>query len=695
MTSLTLSFPYVNTPAFFSGTSSTTLVPNVFPVGIDGRPYAIDQKSGRFTRGYEPRVRDSQDISTAPGEAAINPGGLWRRGQDSWHLGAGQKYADAAASIDYRYYKSKGVNPWFKGELSLLNDVKLALSTSSTNLQVLEVGGYVYVADGQTLKFTQDPFEFITATIINVTESGGTITYTTSANHGFTAGAVVDITGVDPPQYNLSGVTLASASTDTFTITNAATGAYVSGGDVVQRPVWTSVTGSPAAAINSLTTDGTQVYVAYVDEGVLMTAVGGASMADHYATKGGKYNYTALGFAKGFVVGTHAESGDQSIHVHLIPVDADTGHGSPVAEIRSDQITVTGITGGQNAIYIATRGNDNGLVHRLGIKSDGTPDVAVVALELPEGEYPTAIYGYLGFIVLGTNKGVRFCTPDNQGNLTAGSLIATTSDVKCFTAEDRFVWFGYTNYDGDSGLGRLDLSNFSGPNTPAYATDLMYTQSSDAVNGVCTFDSKRIFAVSGIGVIVEDVNSLVDSGTIEVGTYRWGIPDRKFVAKVDTRSEPLDGSITSFLSLDNGTYINVGTWNTSGETENTFDGSSDKTIQASYKFELKPSTANVSPVMTRWMTRAYAAPFRSQVFSVPLFLHRKIRVGNKDYYIDTTQERRFFDDLIASPRIITLQIGYDAHTVIVEDVEEIPLDSSGNIWDFEGTLVVTMRSVEN
>lgn len=695
MTVTTFSFPYVNTPAFFSGSGSTSLVPNVFPVGIDGRPYQIDQKSGRFSRGYEPRVRDSQDISTAPGEAAINPGGLWRRGQDSWHLGAGQKYADAAAAIDYRFYKSKGVDPWTKGQLSLLNDVKVALSTSSTNLQILEVGGYVYVADGQTLKYTQDPFDFISATIVNVTESGGTITYTTSANHGFTAGAVVDITGVNPPQYNLSGATLVTASTDTFTITNAATGAYVSGGVVVQRPLWTSVTGNPSEPINAITTDGTQVYVAYEDEGILMTAVGGASMADHYATSGGTYNYTALGFAKGFVVGTHAEGGDESIHVHLIPVDADTSHGLAVAQIRSDQITVTGIAGGQNAIYIATRGNDNGLVHRLGIKSDGTVDVAIVALELPEGEYPTAIYGYLGFIVLGTNKGVRFCTPDNQGNLTAGALIATSSDVKCFTAEDRFVWFGYTNYDGSSGLGRLDLSNFTGPNTPAYATDLMYGSSNNAVNGACTMNSKRVFSVSAVGVVVEDSANLVDSGTVEVGTYRWGIPDRKFVAKVDTRSQPLNGSIRSFLSLDNGAYAPLGTWSTSGDTENTLDGLSDKTIEASFKFELRPSDTNVSPVMTRWMTRAYAAPFRSQVFALPLLLHRKVRVGNKDYYFDTTDERSLFDDLISSPRIVTLQIGRNTHTVIVEDVEEIPLDSSGNVWDFEGTLVVTMRSVEN
>jgi hypothetical protein len=619
MTVLNLSFAYVNTPPFFSGTSSTNLVPNVFPVAIDGRPFMVDQKSGRFVRGYEPRVRDSQDISTAPGEAAINPGGLWRRGQDSWHLGAGQKYADAAQAIDYRFYQSKGVDPWSKGQLSLLNDVEVALTTSSTNLKMLEVGGYLYVADNQTLKYTTDPF----------------------------AGS----------------------------------------------PSWTSVTGSPAAAINDITTDGDQVYVAYVDEGILMTAVGGASMADHYATSGGTFDYTALGFAKGFVLGFHNDTTNS--HIHAVPYATSAGHGSTVATIRDPAFICAGFAGGQNHIYVAGRGKNVGLVYRLGIKTDGTIDVAVVALQLPVGEYPTGIYSYLNFIILGTNKGVRVCSADSSGNLVAGSLIETGKDVTCFTAEDRFVWFGWENYDGTSGLGRLDFSNFTSANTPAYATDLMYGSSNNAVIGAATKDGKRVFSVSGEGVVAEDAAVLVSSGTIEVGTYRWGIPDRKFVAKVDTRSEPLKGSITSYMALDNAAYTNLGAWSISDDVENTLDGSSQKAIQAGFKFELKPSDSNESPVLTRWMCRAYAAPFRSQVFSIPVLLHRKVRVGNKDYYYDTADERQGFDDLIASPRIITLQLGELTHTVIVEDVEEIPVDSNGNVWDFEGTLVVTMRSVEN
>jgi hypothetical protein len=621
MTVLNLSFAYVNTPPFFSGTSSTNLVPNVFPVAIDGRPFMIDQRSGRFTRGYEPRVRDSQDISTAPGEAAINPGGLWRRGQDSWHLGAGQKYADAAQAIDYRFYKSKGVNPWTRGQLSLLNATKLSLSTSSTNLMMCVVkssGGteYLYVADGSTLKYTTDPF-------------AGT-------------------------------------------------------------PTWTSVTtGSPGTAITGLESNGENVFIGYTSNDIYYTTPGSASVSSFYPTSGtANQTYTGFGYAKGW--------GIASVNNKLYVIGLGSGGHNLHYTNPDTTFRWVGAAAGQNAVYAAGNAGTHSIVYKMTLKTDASGlDQPVAALELPVGETISSIFGYLGFILLGTSKGVRFCTTDSQNNLVSGPVISTTSEVKGFSAEDKYIWFGWTNYDSTSGLGRLDLSSFTGSNAPAFATDLMYASSTNAVNDVTTVAGKRVFSISGVGVVVENTAALVSSGTIEVGTYRWGIPDRKFVAKVDTRSEPLKGSITSYMALDNAAYTNLGAWSTSDDVENTLDGSSQKAIQAGFKFELKPSDSNESPVLTRWMCRAYAAPFRSQVFSIPVLLHRKVRVGNKDYYYDTADERQGFDDLIASPRIITLQLGELTHTVIVEDVEEIPVDSSGNVWDFEGTLVVTMRSVEN
>ena len=77
------------------------------------------------------------------------------------------------------------------------------------------------------------------AVITNVSASGGTITYTAANN--YSAGNVVSIYNVNPVAYNLINVTVASATSTQFTVTNAATGTFVSGG-IAQRTGTQSVT---------------------------------------------------------------------------------------------------------------------------------------------------------------------------------------------------------------------------------------------------------------------------------------------------------------------------------------------------------------------------------------------------------------------------------------------------------------------
>lgn len=612
----TFTLGYTNTAPYFSGTGFTTLVPSLYPVAINGRPYMVDQKSGRFQRGYEQRVRDSQDISTAPGEAAINPGGLWRRGQDSWHLGAGQEYADTAGAIDFRFYKSKGINPWEKGHIRLLNATKLSLSNAATTQHMVVQDGRIYISVGEEVKYTTDPF--------------------------------------------------------------------------ASSPTWSDATGEPGGGkkCNAMATDGDRIYFGFGNDGIRIldpaTSVSAISGTKFINTSD---NYYMLGFAKGFMFGAYD---------HILRNIGATGSTAVVATPIDTAWRWVGVATGQNAVYAAGAASKKSMVYKVTIKADGTLDTGSVALELPTGETATAISGYLGFILLGTNKGVRFCTTDNQSNLTAGPLIPTSGPVKKFASDDRFSYFTWSNYDGVSGgLGRLDLANFTGPNTPAYATDLMYDSTNDVTN-VVIFNDKAVFMVSGIGVVVENTASLVASGTVELGTYRWGIPDRKFVAKVDVRSEPLKGSVSAYLSNDNEDYDNLGEWDDDGGTEYTYNGSDNRAIEAKFKLELeRGAVVTEGPIVTRWMARAYAAPFRSQVFVVPVILHNKIKVRNKDIFLDVAEEQDILDDLIANPRIVVLQIGEKRHSVIVEDVEWTPLDSYGNSWEWEGTATVTMRSVEN
>ena len=72
------------------------------------------------------------------------------------------------------------------------------------------------------------------AEITNISANGTTVTYT--AVNGFTAAQKVSISGVLPSQYNFQNVSVASATASDFSITNGATGTYISGG-IAYAPV--------------------------------------------------------------------------------------------------------------------------------------------------------------------------------------------------------------------------------------------------------------------------------------------------------------------------------------------------------------------------------------------------------------------------------------------------------------------------
>lgn len=618
MTVIGFTIPFVNTPSFFTGTASSNLVPDIFPVGINGRPYALDLKSGEFARSFDPRTRDSVDQSTAPGEAAINPGGLWRRGEVSWHFGAGQKYADVAGSVDYRYFSSKGVNPWSRGQLTLLNDIALAAGSGAptTNVgKIVTTDTAIYVIDGTTVK------------------------YATS-----------------------------------FTGT------------------WTTIT-SPAGTtqLKDIATDGTYIFACFTatTSGVYATPIASPGTWTRMIHD----NLDRIGYVNGRLLGSAANVlYDGTTRAYS---SGSIAAGDTLVTHKNTGFVWTGFAPSNTHLYACGYAGDRGLVYKTTIKADGTSlDAASVALQLPKGEVPHGLAGYLGNIFIGTNKGVRYASTDASGNLTVGALIATGNPVYGFTFDDRFAWFTWTAYDGSStGLGRLDLSQFIAANTPAYASDLMYT-SQAAVLSLQSFGSAKLFSVSGVGIVYETVGTLVASGNITTGVYRWGIPDRKFIVKIDTRALPLVGTIATEFALDGGNYTTAGTWSGDGDTENSFSGSEQKAIEAQFRFTLTRQSASSGPTFTRWLARAYATPYRSELFQIPVLIHNRIRRKDKDFYFDPTEELGELRDLIKNPKIVTLQIENETVPVIVETVDWRPLDTVDSDWIWQGTATVTMRSVQ-
>lgn len=573
----------------------------------------LDLRSGLMQRVFEARVRDSVDQSTAPGESAINPQGLWRRGEVSWHYGAGQKYADTAEAQDYRFYSSKGVDPWTKGQLTLLHKTKVSLASAATTAHVVVQDGRVYASLGADVKYTTDPY--------------------------------------------------------------------------ASSPTWSDCTGEPGGTCAAMATDGSRVYLAFPSDGVRVidpatsvSAISGTKFVNSTDS------YYVLGFAKNYMFGAYD---------HILHTISAGGSKSSIITPDDQQFRWVGVATGQNAVYAAGYAGKKSLIYKITIKTDGTLDTGVVALELPTGEVVSTISGYLGFILIGTDKGVRFASTDSNSNLLAGQIIPTSGSVNKFTSDGRFSYFTWTNYDGVSGgLGRLDLSVFTASNTPAYATDLMY-DSTATVNGLVTFDSKRCFWISGVGIIAEDSTNLVETGEIVTGIYRWGIPDRKFVAKFDTRTTPLVGTITPYISMDSAAYSELGAHAIAQSTESVTTPPQIKFIEAKFKLELDRATATTGPTLTRWMARAYASPARSQVFRVPVLMHHELLIENTEYFFDVEQEMALLRQLVNSPQVVTYQENVETFSVIIEDVDFRPFRSYGTGWKFDGTCVVTMRSVQD
>ena len=607
---------YAGGPGFYSGTGSTQLVPYVFPVALNGRPYQLDIKSNAFSRQFDDRVRSSVDQSTEPGEAAINTQGLWRRSQSSWHFGAGQEYSDTADSELFRFKNSKGVYVWDRGQCSLLPDTTLASASANSNLYMATASDRLYSADDQALKFTTDFVAF------------------------------------------------------------------------------TTVTSTAASAIYSLASDGFNVFYSYANGDIDQTNAG-ISTSSAYIT-GIEAGYLAYVRGRFMVAGQGADK-RKIWNITTAPGSSENNPTALFTHPNSD-FNWVGFAGGQNNIYCAGYAGNKSLIYKTTIKPDGTAlDIPTVAGELPLGEVIQAIDAYLGFIVIGLQNGLRFCSSDSDGNLVIGPLIETGSAVTAFSAIGKFIYFAYTNFDTVStGIGRLDVSTQITTNQPVYASDLMAT-GQGAIVDIHEFDGKPVFTVAGLGAYRQHATDLVASGFLDSGIYRWGVPDSKFIPKWDLRTKPLKGSISVSVTADGGSVRDVGTQSLLGSLESTFNGYEDRVFEAEARIVFTRSATNSAegPTLTRWLGRAYAAPLRSQLFSVPLLLHHRMNLRGKEYFFDVDDELTRLRDLVENPRVVSYQENVESFSVVVEDVRWQPVDARNahNEWDWEGTCTVIMRSV--
>lgn len=370
---------------------------------------------------------------------------------------------------------------------------------------------------------------------------------------------------------------------------------------------------------------------------------------------------------------------------------------------------------GSQFIYVLGGVGDRWNVHKIGIKTDGTGLLpGIVAVTLPDGEIAKSIGSYLGYIFIGTNKGVRMAQADANGDLTLGAIIPTTSSVYCFEGQDRFVWYGindmeaqYSTVTSDntgfpsgnvSGLGRMDLSTFTTTSlTPAWATDIAAADwSKGNVQSVVTWNDKRVFAINGIGVFYEGTQK-VPGGWLKQGIMSFSVEDLKNALYMQAKWHRGYGKIGIDMSFDTAGYSRYATLTLNG-TNIRSGNVSLKDVQFSraeprYVFYRSSTDLTQGPKMSRWELRATPVRGSASRWTVPIVNHEELTINEVTYQRNVLDELNTLMDLVQSGRVFVYQESGQSYTVHVRAFEWVAekLSVLGNGW--QGTFVVVIDEV--
>ena len=369
----------------------------------------------------------------------------------------------------------------------------------------------------------------------------------------------------------------------------------------------------------------------------------------------------------------------------------------------------TSSASGNSCIYVLGGMGDKSFVHRTNIKADGTGLApCIVAATLPDGEVGHSIDQYLGYILIGTDKGIRVAVENgSSGDLTLGPLIPTAAPVKCFEGQDRFVWYGLsemTSTYGESeielfpngtvcGLGRLDLSVTTTTQlTPAYAQDICaITETGKTVNSVVTFRDKRVFAINGSGVWIES-SDLMEGGWLQQGTMSFSVEDLKTGLYLQAKWLPLEGEIDLDIAYDSTGYVRITELHQQGtiRSENvSLDGTQFSRLDARYVLKRSEATATAGPTFTRWEVRAIPVRGRASRWTLPIMNYEEIEIDGVKYTRNCLDVLDTLIALVESGTLFTLQESGRAYQAHGKDFLWTPekLTANGRAWQGLFTLV--------
>jgi hypothetical protein len=372
---------------------------------------------------------------------------------------------------------------------------------------------------------------------------------------------------------------------------------------------------------------------------------------------------------------------------------------------------------GPQAIYLLGGHGDSYVVHKVTIKDDGSGlNPAIVAAELPEGEIGYKIESYLGFVFIGTDRGVRMAQPDANGDLTLGAIIPTDEPVRCFEGQDRFVWYGVSSMDpaysqvaNDQvvdfptspvpGLGRLDLTTFTTTSlTPAYANDIaVWTEAAANVTSAATFMGKRVFCVEDAGVFYEGAD-LVEAGWLNQGIMSFSVEDLKAALYMQLKWIPTcAGRVYLDLAFDSspfGRYARLNVASDSIRSDNiNLAGIKFSRVNLRYVVTRCPNDTSSGPVITRWEFRAFPVKGKASRWDVPVILADEVDINGMIEARNPVDDKNALVGLVQNGTVFQYQESNQSYQVLARDFVWQPerLSTTGNGW--QGTILMVLEEV--
>jgi hypothetical protein len=630
-----------------------------YDVALGGLPfiYAIND-SRPYIRQTAAFKKEQFDNGSEPGEQSLT--GWWIRSQMSFHSGAGIKFFDPATTDGngkYRFANSSGVDVWTQGQVTLLKDV------TDTHQTTGAVTGSDHQHPNQHVRSIQwsstegvllhDEYD------VDKISADGTVTH------------YIDyLTGSAEPVR-----AICDDGVNAYWVTNK-----VAGGanklHMYKKP---------------LTGDATNT----ADETLMFTATGTL------------ITYATMEFIKDrIILCVNNSVYELSTSASALP--------TPVYTNPNTNYHYTSVAASGPAIYTAGHSGIYSTIQKYTLSTAGvmpTLTSAIVAAEMPAGEIVEKIYYYLGYMMIGTNQGVRVAAINDQdGSLSYGPLILETSQpVYDFAARDHFVWAASGIGALDGGLTRLDLSNQLEPLRFAYAPDLQVAQDEEHyTTGVAFIGTTNRLAfctaheTTDGAIYLESATEFVSSGYLTTGNIRYGTLEPKNFKRLLGRGDFTYGTmILETIDMNGTEYDHITYGNGVNPIEVTTSNPATAQEYVAYKFVLSrdEDDATKGPVFKGYQAKATIATPRQRVMQFPVYC---FDVETDKYNIQFGYEGRAFEkiqlleDIEENGDVLTwqdLSTG-ESRQAIIEQITFTRMTPPDKRFDgFGGVLQITIRTV--